>query len=182
MPRVGRLLLVSLSWVAGVAAVAACSSGDPAAPDGPKGLPGDPVAAPSGGSVSGPTFHKDIEPILQDHCQKCHTTGGLAPFQLLTFSDAHKMSPAMVAETAARRMPPWGAQDSAECKPRLPWAHDERLTAVELKTLADWDAAGAPEGDPKAAPPPRAIDTLELKGATDTLLPKTPFSAEPSNT
>jgi Copper type II ascorbate-dependent monooxygenase, C-terminal domain len=179
MAHAGRLLLVSLSFIAGAVAVAACSSGDPSAPDLTKEMPPDPPASSSGGSGSGsaPTFHKDVEPILQNHCQKCHTPGGLAPFALMTFADAHGLAPALVAETEARRMPPWGAQDTTECKPRLPWDHDERLTAVEIKTLADWSAAGAPEGDPKSAPPPRAIPKLELKGVTDTLVPKAPFTA-----
>ena len=174
----GRLLPISVALFAAALAAAACSSsGDPASEPPPAGP--DPTTS-SGGPATpagGPTFHADVEPILQTHCQKCHTTGGLAPFPLLTFADAHAMSPAMVAETAAKRMPPWGAQDTAECKPRLPWAHDERLTAAQLKTLADWDAAGAPEGDPKAAPPPRVPESQDLQGLTDTLVPKTPFSA-----
>ena len=178
MAHLGRLLLVSLSFAAGVAAIVACSSGDPASPDRPKALPPPDPSASSGGSAtgSGPTFHKDVEPILQDHCQKCHTKGGLGPFELMTFGDAHAMAPAMVSETASRRMPPWGAQDTAECKPKLPWDHDERLTEVELKTLVDWEAAGAPEGDPKLAPPPRIPEKQELKGATDTLLPRAAFT------
>ena len=176
MPHVGHLLLVSLSLVAGVAVVAACSSADPGSSDLIGPAPG-PSASASGGSGAAVTFHKDVEPILQNHCQKCHTTGGLAPFPLLTFADAHGMSPAMVAETSARRMPPWGAQDTAECKPKLPWAHDERLSATELKTLADWDAAGALEGDPKLAPPPRVVAKSELTSPTDTLAPRAPFTA-----
>ncbi len=177
MPHVGRLWLASLSLGAVASAVVACSSGDPATP-GPKELPPDPAAS-SGGTGSGAavTFHRDVEPILQNHCQKCHTTGGLAPFPLLTFADAHAMSPAMVSETSTRRMPPWGAQDTAECKPKLPWNHDERLTEIELKTLADWDAAGAVEGDPKLALPARATETLALASPTDTLAPKAPFTA-----
>jgi hypothetical protein len=118
-----------------------------------------------------------VEPILQNHCQKCHVEGGLAPFALMTYDEAKQMSPALVVETGARRMPPWGAQDSDECKPRLPWNHDERLTQTEIDTLAKWDAAGSPEGDPKDAPPPAAPPTTDLKDATLTLSPKTPFTA-----
>ncbi|HSO36773.1 MAG TPA: hypothetical protein VLT33_29810 [Labilithrix sp.] len=185
MPRLGHQWLASLAslslvgMAAGSAALAACSAGDPAGADLVKEAPPAPVGASSGGTATGsaPTFHKDVEPILQRRCQQCHTKGGLAPFELVTFADAHAMAPAMVSETSARRMPPWGAQDTAECKPRLPWDHDERLTEVELKTLADWDLAGAPEGDPTSAPPPRAVEKLELRGVTDTLRPKTPFTA-----
>ena len=78
-------------------------------------------------------------------------------------------------------MPPWGAQDTAECKPRLPWNHDERLTDVEIKTIGDWASAGAPEGDPKDAPPPKAAPSLDLANPTVTFVPKTPFVASGKN-
>ena len=44
--------------------------------------------------------------------------------------------------TASRYMPPW--------KPQPGWGHfvgERRLTDAQVKTLADWAAAGAPEGD-----------------------------------
>ncbi len=177
MAHLDRWMVLSLSAVATLvcaASVAACSGGDASVPD----VPG--VMRPSGpgtASVTGPTFHKDVAPILQEHCQKCHTPGGLAPFSLMTFADARVRSPAMVSETSARRMPPWGAQDTAECKPRLPWKHDERLTDAQIQTLRDWDAAGTPEGSPKDAPAPRAPQKLDLDGVTDRLVPKAPFTA-----
>jgi hypothetical protein len=172
--RLGGAFIVSIS---ACAAVATCSTGEisiPRAKDLPAGtsdVGGTPPAS------AGPTFHKDVEPILQEHCQKCHATGGLAPFPLLTYEDAKIRSAVVVAETGARRMPPWGAQDTPDCKPRLPWNHDERLDDAAIALLAAWDAAGKPEGDPKDAPPPRPLPILDLAGATDTLVPKTPFVA-----
>jgi len=60
-------------------------------------------------------------------------------------------------------MPPWGAQDTSECKPRLPWRGDERLTEQEILTLQRWEAAGAPEGDPSDAPVEvEPVQSLEL--------------------
>jgi copper type II ascorbate-dependent monooxygenase-like protein len=169
MAHLARWFILSL---AAAAAVAACSGGD-ATVDGPKG--GDGIDNPK--AVIGPTFHKDVEPIVQSRCQKCHQPGGLAPFSLATYADAKAMAPAMKVETTARRMPPWTAHDSSECKPPLPWNHDERLTDVEIRTIADWDAAGAPEGDPKDAPPPAEIAPHELANPTLTLAPKSPWTA-----
>src|SRR5262249_17371842 len=120
-----RWLVASLLCVV---AVAACSDGDSSDPG---AKPPDDNGGSGGGSgpaANGPTYHKDVEPILQDHCQKCHVEGGLAPFALLTYEEARSNSPRLVVETQARRMPPWGAQDTDECKPRLAWNHDERLT------------------------------------------------------
>jgi len=33
-------------------------------------------------------FHKDIEPLLQAHCQTCHRPGEIAPIALSTYDDA----------------------------------------------------------------------------------------------
>src|SRR5882724_1041225 len=92
-----RCLVASLMCVV---AVAACSDGDasdPGAKEQPNGGSGT-----GNGQAAGPTYHKDVEPILQQHCQKCHVEGGLAPFALLTYEDARSMSPVIVRETSAR--------------------------------------------------------------------------------
>lgn len=172
----GLVLWVSVSMSV-LAGVAACGTGDVSIPEGSDSKSAPPATPDPAAASGGPTFHKDVKPVLEAHCQKCHTAGGLAPFALVTYEDAKVRSPAMVSETAAKRMPPWGAQDTAECKPRLPWAHDERLSEAEIKLLADWDAAGTPEGNPQDSPPSRAVAALDLEGVTDTLAPKNAFTA-----
>src|SRR5580765_1575158 len=42
---------------------------------------GDSVAPPPG-SV---TFHRDVQPITQANCIKCHYAGGIGPFPLTTY-------------------------------------------------------------------------------------------------
>jgi hypothetical protein len=108
-------------------------------------------AAPTLPIVERINFHRDVAPILERHCQRCHTAGGLAPFALESYGDVRRMLPAIRAETAARRMPPWGAHDTAECRPRLPWREDRRLTDAEIETFAVWEREGALEGRPTAA-------------------------------
>src|SRR5262249_28586066 len=34
------------------------------------------------------TFHKDVQPILQTHCQGCHRPGEVGPFSLMTYKQA----------------------------------------------------------------------------------------------
>jgi Copper type II ascorbate-dependent monooxygenase, C-terminal domain len=170
--RASRCGVVMWSFIAPLMVIAACSMGDACAPGADSGGKGSPTGKPGGAN-----FHRDVEPLLQDHCVKCHQPGGLAPFSLVTYADARAMAPAIADETAARRMPPWGAQDSAECKPRLGWNHDERLTDVEIAIIGEWSAKGAPEGDPKDAPPPRELSAISLPSPTLTLEPKQPFVA-----
>ena len=38
------------------------------------------------------TYHRDVEPILQQRCQSCHRPGQVAPFSLLTYRDARNWS------------------------------------------------------------------------------------------
>src|SRR4051812_13394308 len=69
------------------------------------------------------TFHKDVEPILQRSCDGCHATGGIAPFALTDYTSASQNAVLMVRETAAKRMPPWGAVATSDCSPNLKFKH-----------------------------------------------------------
>lgn len=53
------------------------------------------------------TFHRDIEPILQAHCQTCHRPGEVGPFSLLTYQQAKKWADDIKAYTQSKQMPPW---------------------------------------------------------------------------
>src|SRR5262245_13880579 len=106
------------------------------------------------GPANGPTFHKDVEPILQKHCQSCHSPGNIAPFGLIEYGDAKLVHKLMKDETQSRSMPPWGAFDTSECTVQHPWQQDLRLSDDDIATIADWSDNGAPEGDPADAPPP----------------------------
>ncbi|HVW86883.1 MAG TPA: hypothetical protein VHB50_19490 [Bryobacteraceae bacterium] len=78
----------------------------------------------------------------------CHHAGEVAPFSLLTYADA-KPRAKLIAEAARTRlMPPW--------KPVEGFGHfagERRLTLAEIQVIQKWAAAGAPEGNPKNAPP-----------------------------
>jgi hypothetical protein len=39
------------------------------------------------GSMTAPTFTKDVAPILQKNCQSCHRPGEAGPFSMLTYED-----------------------------------------------------------------------------------------------
>jgi hypothetical protein len=98
-----------------------------------------------GSAASGPTYNRDVAPILDAKCASCHRLGGIAPFSLTTATDAKAHATGIVRLTKAGLMPPWmpGA-DSASIVGR----DKRRLTTSELATLARWAAAGAPAGNP----------------------------------
>src|SRR4029077_1375118 len=53
------------------------------------------------------TFAKDVAPILQEKCQKCHRPGEMAPMSLLTYPEVRPLARAVKTKVVAREMPPW---------------------------------------------------------------------------
>jgi peroxiredoxin len=101
-----------------------------------------------GAVASNVTFHRDIEPILQNKCQSCHRSGQIAPFELKTFEDASSWA-GMIGEVVEnRRMPPWHANPEHGS-----FENDRRLTDDERETILAWVDADAPRGNPEDAPP-----------------------------
>jgi hypothetical protein len=123
------------------------------------------LALPKPAAAPAVTYHKDVEPLLQRRCQNCHRPGQVAPFSLLTYNDARKWAKDIKEYTGKRQMPPWLAEPG----------HGEfqdvrRLEDSELKTLADWADAGAPEGSPKDAPPAKQWTDAWMLGKPDLVL------------
>ena len=95
------------------------------------------------------SFSKDVLPILQKNCQSCHRPGQIAPMSLVTFRETRPWARSMKAKVESRQMPPWFADPA-----HGPFANDRSLSQKDIETIAKWADAGAPEGDPKDAPPP----------------------------
>ena len=70
---------------------------------------------------NGPTFSKDVAPILYKHCVSCHRPGEAAPMSLLTYEQARPYAKAIANAVAKRTMPPWHADAPAGT------FHNERL-------------------------------------------------------
>jgi hypothetical protein len=107
----------------------------------------DPAPAPS---KDAPTFHRNIEPILQQHCQECHRPGEAGPMPLLTFSQTRPWAKAIRTAVLSGKMPPWHA-DPHYGK----FSNDLSLTPSDRDTLIAWIDAGAPEGNAAESPKPR---------------------------
>ena len=107
-----------------------------------------------------PNWHEDVAPMIHARCVGCHAEGGVAPFALGTYAQSSAWAVEVAEAVAAGTMPPWGAQDTPECTPAHAWLGDLRLSDAEVATLVEWEALGAPEGDPDdAAPLPAPADT-----------------------
>ena len=107
-------------------------------------------------TITGPvTFSKDIAPILQRTCQRCHQPDAAAPMSLITYQDVRPWAKEIKRRTLLRDrqgvMPPWFVEKDFGIQH---FKNDPSLSDEELAKIAKWVDSGAPEGDPKDLPPP----------------------------
>ncbi len=100
--------------------------------------------------AAGPTFNKDIAPIIFKHCAPCHQPQQPGPFNLLAYPDVQKRAKQIVDVTSRRLMPPWlpeaGYGDFREAR---------RLSDEEIRIISAWTDGGCDQGnEPLSVQPP----------------------------
>ena len=115
--------------------------------------------------AAGPTFSKDVAPILYKNCTGCHRPGDIAPMSLLTYEDTRPWAKAIRGQVATGQMPPWHATQE-----RGTFLNDRRLSAADRETLIRWVDGGAPKGDPKDLPLIPSFSTAWEIGTPDIVL------------
>ena len=93
------------------------------------------------------TFSEDIAPLVFENCAGCHRAGQIGPFVLTDYESVKRRAKEMVEVTADRTMPPWHADPGV-----VEYNNDRSLKPEQIALLADWVAAGMPEGDPAKLP------------------------------
>ena len=122
------------------------------------------AAAPAAAqSAESPTFTRDVAPILQRSCQKCHRPDSLAPMPLITYEDVRPWARSIKQRTGLRNrmgvMPPWYIEKDVGIQR---FKDDWSLSDAEIATIAAWVDGGAPRGNPADMPaPPPFIDVDE---------------------
>ncbi len=101
------------------------------------------------------TFHKDVEPILQNRCQLCHRPGEAAPMPLLTYQQTRPLGQSHSRGGSHRQDASTWHADPHFGK----FANDLSLSAGEKDTLIAWIDSGAKEGNTADAPKPRRYPT-----------------------
>lgn len=121
------------------------------------------------------TYHREVQPILQKHCQNCHRPGEVGPFSLMTYKQAVTWAQDIKDYTQRREMPPWKISEG------VPFHSERRLSDADIKTLAAWADGGTPAGNPKDAPEPREFTKGWQLGTPDLILsPTEEFVVGPS--
>ena len=101
-----------------------------------------------GASAGTLTFTKDVAPIVWNRCVVCHRPGEVAPFALTSYEAVKKHAGQIGDVTESHYMPPWKPEPGYG-----DFVGERRLPSQELKTIQDWVAQGAPQGDPNQLPP-----------------------------
>jgi hypothetical protein len=123
------------------------------------------------------TFNNQVVRIFQRNCQVCHHPGDIAPFSLMTYSEARPWARAIKEKVILRQMPPW--------KPVSGCGEFEgarRLSEEEIQTISQWVDAGSPEGNPADLPEPLSFPNNWTLGQPDVVLqPDEDYTVRPGN-
>ena len=119
-------------------------------------------------------YYGQVQALLQQHCQSCHVSGGVAPFPLETYEDARSHAQYIANSVSVRRMPPW--KPSEDCRPLQA---SRRLSDADVATIVAWATGGTPEGDPSKSipylPPETGLPAPDLD-----LVPDQPYTPKAS--
>ena len=108
------------------------------------------------------TYADNVAAILFDKCTSCHHNGGIAPFSLMTYTEANAYSGMIQLNVNNGNMPPWPPDNTYS-----EFAHDLSLSASEIQAINDWVNGGAPEGNPANTPAAPVYNIGSVLGAPD---------------
>ena len=110
------------------------------------------VAWPQAVTAQDVNYARDVAPIVQENCVRCHRAGTAAPMVLDTYQRVRAYAQMIKASVETRTMPPgWyidrtlGIQD---------FKNDPSLSEQEIETIVSWVDSGTPLGDPSHLPQP----------------------------
>jgi peroxiredoxin len=113
------------------------------------------------------TYSNQVSRILQNRCVECHRDGQIGPFSLTSYEDVAAWAEMIDEVVQDGRMPPWHADPAVGT-----FKNARNLSKEEKATIKAWVKAGAPLGEPKELPEPRAyVDGWQLPREPDMVIP-----------
>lgn len=124
-----------------------------------------------------PDWSNKIASIIYAKCAPCHHSGGVAPFPLMSYTDAVQHAFGIQAQVNAGLMPPFPADGSCSA----PLLKNRRLSQQEIDDINAWVNGGMPAGDLNNAPAPPVFTPGSTLPVIDTYFQFPSFTV-PSNT
>jgi hypothetical protein len=112
-------------------ALAGCGDAPGEAPPPPDGAPPE------------VTYYRDIAPMTDAICARCHVAGGIGPFPLTTYEEVAAQADVALLNLEQGVMPPWPPADGCD-----DYVGDRSLSDEQIATFARWVELGAPAGSP----------------------------------
>ena len=127
-------------------------------------------------AAQGATYYKDVQPLIQTHCQSCHRPGEIGPMPLENYKQVRPWANSIKESVLLKQMPPWFADPHFG-----KFANDRSLSPQEIETIRSWVDAGAPEGNPKdAKPAPKFLEGWNIPQPDVVLQMPEPFKVPAS--
>lgn len=95
----------------------------------------------------GPTYRRDVKPIVDARCVPCHQPDGAAPFSLTDHASVRASRTAIATAVTSGTMPPWHAAD--DC---ADYVADRSLDDAQIATLVAFAEGDGPEGTEDGLP------------------------------
>src|SRR4051794_854795 len=104
------------------------------------------------------TYWKDVAPITDAKCARCHQPGGIGPFRLDTYDDVKQRALLVASATRSGIMPPYLLTHDGSCGQL---EDGEALTPAERDTIWQWTHGDLVEGKRAevAVTPPAQLQT-----------------------
>jgi len=109
-----------------------------------------------------PDWAQNVAPIFYGKCTGCHHSGGIAPFPLITYTDAQPWASLIQADVQSGKMPPWPPDTTYKR-----YVHERVLSPQEINTIVTWVNNGTPAGNLSLAPPPPVYNSGSFLGTPD---------------
>lgn len=87
------------------------------------------------------TYERDVRPVMESRCTSCHSTGGIAPFELTTYEQVAALKDAIAFSVKNRTMPPYLAAPGC-----TEYADDQNLSDEQIAMLQTFASTGAQRG------------------------------------
>ncbi|MCB9686322.1 MAG: hypothetical protein H6738_15295 [Alphaproteobacteria bacterium] len=141
----------------------------------PTPTPTDVVTSDTGtpATTSATTWHRDVRPLVEQHCATCHTDGGVAPFTFDDPAELDVLGPLLVSAVQDRTMPPWSFRD--DCREV---DGDLSLDAPTRAVFTTWAADGYALGDEADYVAPELPTVEEPPPADVVAYPIRPFTPD----